>query len=304
MKRAALVLIRIADKAIGFIILIAFVVVLLMLVFFSVENKTLIQEADSEQYRVYKPTSNDQLSLEELRKINPEVIGWLIVDDTPVDYPVVQGENNSKYVNTSVFGEFSLSGALFLDSRNDPGFSDTLSVIYGHNMAGSVMFGDFYLYEDKAYFDSHRDGSLFFNGGYHAIRIIAYFEADGYDRDVYAVRMKNSERAAWLDRIRERAIHFSDPVSDNKPLLMLSTCMAGNTNGRTVLLCEVDTITDVPLFYDTQKRVDVQSVITQSMDAEFRYWIWIPVILGLIGLTVVYIVWTQKRKEGARHGRD
>lgn len=297
-------MIRIADKTIGFILLIVFLVVLLMLIFFSAENKALIQEADSDQYRVYKPTVNGQLSLEELKKINPEVIGWLTLYDTPVDYPVTQSDNNSKYVNTSVFGEFSLSGALFLDCRNDPGFSDTLSVIYGHNMAGSVMFGDFYLYEDKAYFDSHRDGTLFFNGGYHAIRIIAYIEADGYDRDVYRVRMQKTERAEWLDRIRERAIHFSEPVSDSKPLLMLSTCMAGNTNGRTVLLAEVDTITDVPMDYTPPKGEEIPTTTnTRTEEKGASYWIWIPILAGVIGLTVVYIIWTYKRKDGARHGR-
>ena len=69
---------------------------------------------------------------------NPEVVAWLTLEDTGVDYPVTQGKNNQKYINTSALGEFSLSGAIFADARNAPDFSDTLTILYGHNMTGEA----------------------------------------------------------------------------------------------------------------------------------------------------------------------
>ena len=304
MKRAALALIRITDKTISTVILIVFLIVFAALLYFFSENETLIQEADSNQYQIFKPDGNDELSLDELRRINPEVIGWLTIDDTPVDYPVVQSDNNSKYVNTSVLGEFSLTGALFLDCRNDPGFSDTLSVIYGHNMTGSVMFGDFYLYEDEAYYEAHRNGLLFFGAGYHELRIIAFFEADGYDRSVYAVRLQEPERTEWLERIRETAIHFSEPVYGDRPLLMLSTCMSGNTNGRTILLAEIGGLTEAPVTEEPPKSTEVSPVSILDRNVDAPNWTWLLFLLLLIGMSVVYILWTYRRKKGARDGRE
>ena len=82
------------------------------------------------------------ISFEELQKINPEVFGWLNIPDTHIDYPLVQAEGNSKYVNTDVKGNFSLSGSIFLDCRNHKDFSDCNHIIYGHHMQKDAMFGE------------------------------------------------------------------------------------------------------------------------------------------------------------------
>ena len=59
----------------------------------------------------YKPTGEgeDNPTLDELMKINPDVCGWITIDDTHIDYPVVQGEDDMEYINKDVYGEFSLS---------------------------------------------------------------------------------------------------------------------------------------------------------------------------------------------------
>ena len=65
----------------------------------------------------FKPSSGDTQNptLAELQRINPEVRGWLTIDDTHIDYPVVQGENDMDYINKDVYGDFSLSGSIFMD---------------------------------------------------------------------------------------------------------------------------------------------------------------------------------------------
>ena len=68
------------------------------------------------------PNSNP--TLEELQSINPDVCAWLTIDGTNIDYPVVIGEDNMEYVNKDVYGEFALSGAIFLDSSNARDVSD------------------------------------------------------------------------------------------------------------------------------------------------------------------------------------
>lgn len=113
----------------------------------------------------YKPAGkmDESPSLQELQKINPDVCAWLTVDGTKIDYPVVQGETNLEYINQDIYGEFALSGSIFLDSRNDRKFIDSYSLLYGHHMDNGAMFGDVMNYKEKEYFESHKTGTLYLN---------------------------------------------------------------------------------------------------------------------------------------------
>ncbi|MFR5485480.1 MAG: hypothetical protein ACLTHX_14805 [Blautia massiliensis (ex Durand et al. 2017)] len=91
-------------------------------------------------------------SFEELRKINPDVCGWITLDHTKIDYPILQGEDNLTYINTDVYGDFALSGSIFLDSGCDRNFRGKYSLLYGHHMAEHKMFGDLDLYRKKKFF--------------------------------------------------------------------------------------------------------------------------------------------------------
>lgn len=78
----------------------------------------------------------------ELRAVNADVRAWVTLDGTGVDYPVVQGKDNLTYVNTDVYGNFSLAGTIFLDTRCAPDFAGEYSLLYGHHMVSGQMFGD------------------------------------------------------------------------------------------------------------------------------------------------------------------
>ena len=96
----------------------------------------------SQNLMKYKPSvsvDEDDAGLNELLAINPDVRGWLTIDGTHVDYPIVQGEDDMEYVNKGVYGEFSLSGTIFLDSENTSDFSDCYNLLFGHHMANGAM---------------------------------------------------------------------------------------------------------------------------------------------------------------------
>ena len=90
------------------------------------DSHQVYQTADAKNYEAYIPTEKSTKSFEELQKINPDVCAWLTVDGTKIDYPVVQGETNLEYINQDIYGEFALSGSIFLDSRNDRKFIDDI----------------------------------------------------------------------------------------------------------------------------------------------------------------------------------
>lgn len=188
----------------------------------------------------YKPESDKDNgdSFEKLMEINPDVCAWLTIENTHIDYPVLQGEDNVTYVNTNVYGEFSLSGSIFLDYRNAPDFTDFYSLIYGHHMDGDAMFGELSKFLEKDYFYAHRTGTLFLPDSTCDIEFFAVVRTDAYDARLFHPDSSSSgERTALLQYISDCAVLYDDmEVNEEDRLISLSTCSDAATNARTVIL--------------------------------------------------------------------
>lgn len=136
------------------------------------------------QYKPAAPAA-DNPTLAGLQTVNPDVCGWLTVDGTGIDYPVVQGATNMDYVNRDVYGDFSLSGAIFLDSRCAADLTDPYTVIYGHHMDNSAMFGDVARFAEADYFAAHPAGSISLPDAAYTIELFACVVTDAYDTAIY-----------------------------------------------------------------------------------------------------------------------
>ena len=95
-----------------------------------------------------------------LSEINPDYIGWISVAGTFIDYPVVQGQDNSKYLSISFSGWKNPSGTIFADYRHAEGFSGNFTILYGHNMKDGSMFADLNNYLTDGYLDEHPDVTI------------------------------------------------------------------------------------------------------------------------------------------------
>lgn len=93
---------------------------------------------------------------EALREINPDIIGWIIVPDTTINYPIVQGDNNEFYLNHLFDLSSSASGAIFADAEGSATLDAQNNIIYGHNMFDGSMFSGVFQYSNQDYFDEHR----------------------------------------------------------------------------------------------------------------------------------------------------
>ena len=195
----------------------------------------------SQNLMKYKPSvsvDEDDAGLNELLAINPDVRGWLTIDGTHVDYPIVQGEDDMEYVNKGVYGEFSLSGTVFLDSENTSDFSDFYNLLFGHHMANGAMFGDVVRFTDRTYFEKHQTGRLFYPDGRSVeITLYACLQTDAYDRLVYRPEVRKQENMAeLLAYIQKEAVQYRDiGITRQDRLIGLSTCAEAETNGRVIL---------------------------------------------------------------------
>ena len=196
------------------------------------------KKASAQSYEQYWPDLEDGLGFNKLRQMNPEVFGWLKIEHTHIDYPLVQGEDNFKYVNTAATGEFALSGSLFLDYRNKKNFSDKNSIIYGHHMEKYKMFGELENFKKKKYFGNHELGAIYYEGSWHQIEIFAFLQTDAYDNFIYDINFGSQKTdTKCLNRIKKKSIYFRKlRWKKEEHFITLSTCMSDCTNGRYVLI--------------------------------------------------------------------
>ena len=157
-NHAGLTAIRYANKAIRIFEDIVFILVLLIGLWYLADTIYVFYHSRTEATMPFKPTDGDITALQ--KELSEDCVGWITLDDTSIDYPVMQGVDNYVYLNKDPYGDYSLAGSIFLDSRNASDLSDDYSVVYGHHMSGGFMFGSLDEFEDSGYFAEHTTGTL------------------------------------------------------------------------------------------------------------------------------------------------
>ncbi len=229
------ILLRRADALLQRLIAAFFLLLLLYGAYGLWDSAQICRQADGTVFQSYRPQPDSVQSFADLQASNPEVFGWLTVDGTHIDTPLVQAETNTKYVNTDVNGHFSLSGSIFLDARNAPNFSDGNSILYGHHLQTGGMFSDLERFSSPDFFNTHTEGSLFHSGVWHTIEFFAFLEADAYDPTLF--NTEPEENPAYLDYVNQHALLVRPVAPDPKAhYITLSTCSDASTNGRFLLI--------------------------------------------------------------------
>ena len=96
-----------------------------------------------------------QIDFEGLRAVNRDVIGWIFIEGTDVNYPLLVGSDNQQYLFQSYMKKYAVAGSIFLDYRCSRNLSDYHTVIYGHNMKNGMMFGELDAYQKADYLAAH-----------------------------------------------------------------------------------------------------------------------------------------------------
>ena len=196
----------------------------------------------SEDLEKYKPDpdlpTDENPGLAELMKMNPDVKAWITIDDTHIDYPVLQGEDDMEYINKNVYGDFALTGSVFMSSVNKPDFTDTYNILYAHHMDNGAMFGDVLEFRKAKYFRDHKAGHLYLAEGSMDIEIFACVTCDAYDEQFYSIADKSPETMVdFLQVIQKNACQYREiDLQPTDRLIALSTCMNGSTNGRCMII--------------------------------------------------------------------
>ena len=290
-EKIGLKAVRWIDRATDRMIQIVMMVALLFGLYSLWDSHQVYQAADAANYTAYKPTAEDPVSFEELQAMNPEVFAWLTVNDTPIDYPMTQTDNNEKYINTNAEGQYTLSGAIFLDYRNSRDFEDFNSVVYGHHMEKKMMFGALSDFADKEYFDNHKYGNLYYGGRDHGLEFFALILTDAYDGKLFTPDVKSEEeKEALLNHIFSKAMYTRDiPVTLDDRIVLLSTCTSSITNGRYMLVGRITDEVYPQEIREVRPVIRLGSGISGQISRlrAVSVWLWVLLLIILITLTVL-----------------
>ena len=197
--------------------------------------------------------SEDSPTFEDLLALNPDVRAWITIDDTHIDHPVLQGEDDMEYVNKNVYGEFELSGAIFVSSQNAPDFTDSYILTYGHHMSNGGMYGDVEKFLDASFFEEHTTGTLILPDRVYGIELFASMEVNAFDGQIF----DPDKRGEWvmknfLEYVEKNAVHYRPiGVTAQDQVISLTTCSDISTNGRFILLGR--------LVAETEKETETQA---------------------------------------------
>ncbi|RKW44442.1 MAG: SrtB family sortase [Lachnospiraceae bacterium] len=150
---------------------------------YTIEQTTSETSGESEEEPVKEKPYPD-VDFAGLKSVNSDVIGWIYVPDTEINYPIVHTSDNDYYLDHLVDRTQNPAGAIFLDTRNPSDFSDLHSIIYGHHMKNGSMFAALKGYKKQDFFDGHKTGYLITQDAAYSI-------------DFFAGHVANVEENAW-----------------------------------------------------------------------------------------------------------
>lgn len=175
------------------------------------------------------------VDFEALAKINPDIVGWIYIEDTTISYPVVQGEDNEYYLNHLFEGGTNKAGCVFLDANCREDFSGQNNVLYGHHLKNGSMFTGIRKYRDQSYYDAHPKGLLLTPESAYEICFFSGYVASTME-SAWKLSFSAEDYDYWLEEIGNKSLFkaIAKPVAEDE-ILTLSTCSYEFTEARFVL---------------------------------------------------------------------
>ena len=196
------------------------------------EQEAAVDDSEALQEEAGSPASSmASVDFDALWAVNPDIVGWIMCEDSPVNYPIAQSADNSRYLNHLYDGKKGKAGTPFLDFENAPDFSDKNNIVYGHNLLDGSMFSSLTKYQEQSYFDAHPTMLLLTPGGGYRMEIFSVFVAkpgeSGADTSPWRQRWAtDGDYAAWLEQTASRSVVQTGVTpSQNDRVLTLSTCI-------------------------------------------------------------------------------
>lgn len=242
---------------------------------------------DLEQYVSVSDQDNASLAdltvdWDALRAVNPDIVAWVYIPDSPINYPVVQGDDNDEYLHKAFDGStgwLASAGTIFLDCNNAPDFSDRNNALYGHHMNDGSMFAVLADWQNNDEFNSHRDVYVLTPQGNYHLKTFALVKTTGDDALVQVTFPSVLSFQSYIQDKLDRSVVTQQgdvlQASDIKQSMLFSTCEYSQNDGRAVLFAAVveTTVADDPYLASTDQgttNISTEDSVSVMNDGQYK----------------------------------
>lgn len=240
---------------------------------------------DLEQYASLSDSENMTLAdltvdWDALRAVNPDIVAWIYVPDSPINYPVVQGDDNEEYLHKAFDGStgwLASAGTIFLDSTNSSDFSDRNSALYGHHMNDGSMFASLSDWQNNDEFNAHRDIYVLTPQGNYRLKTFALVKTTGDDALVQTTFSSDESYQSYIQDKLDRSVTTQQgevlSAADIRQSMLFSTCEYSQADGRAVLFAAVveTTVANDPYIASSaQGTTGISANESQELDSQYK----------------------------------
>lgn len=181
------------------------------------------QELSKEVTNVEDENKNGVIDFEKLKSINEEVVGWIKIDGTTIDYPIMQTTNNEYYLRKDIYNKYEQCGSIFLDYKNASNFTDKNIVIYGHHIKKGIMFADLIkIYEGSLGKDV--TVNIYTPEKTMKFKVFSSYETKPEDYSINT-SIQESNYLEFVNTLKQRSENdFNAEFINSNQILTLSTC--------------------------------------------------------------------------------
>lgn len=198
---------------------------------------------------VENPNTGERVTMlaefEELYKINPDIVGWISIEDTNIDYPVVQRKDQTDYyLYRDFYGNQVMRGCLYVREQCDVLMPSDNVIIYGHRMQDDTMFAQLGEYERKSFWQEHQYIRFDTLEANHVYQIVCVFKTtatmgEGFQYHLFVDAADEDAFNRFWEACQANALYDTGiPVSYGDKLISLSTCEYSQENGRLVVVAK------------------------------------------------------------------
>lgn len=173
------------------------------------------------------------VDFEKLKKINPDIAGWIYIEKLGISYPIVQGTDNEYYLSHTFYGEENKCGSIFIEIENQKDFSDPNTFVYGHNMKDKSMFARLNEFQKEETFRENPEFYIYTPEGIKRYQIFSCYTAQ-LDWDSFQFGFGSEEEyAGWQEKVKKRSLYDTGIVPKaGQNTVTLMTCTPAGSNYR------------------------------------------------------------------------
>lgn len=177
-----------------------------------------------------KPTDDKEelpkIDFQKLKTINKEIIGWIIIEGTQVNYPIVKGNNNSFYLSHSYDKSYNSYGSIFMDYRSNENFNDLNTFLYGHYTGNGSMFGELKKYMDASFYKDHPYFYILTSEGNYKANVLSAYTDDALSNSYISDFASIDEYDKYIKTIVNKSRYKTNTTANSSKdkLITLYSC--------------------------------------------------------------------------------